>query len=74
MASDVAPKACGEQITQSEDAGRKAGHLLAGGMEALVLVLICLAPWAFGAVEPVFSQENLHGCNATQSDKRNRPT
>jgi O-antigen ligase len=32
----------------------KTVRLVRGAMEALVLLLVCLSPWAFGAVEPFF--------------------
>jgi hypothetical protein len=42
-----------EPSTRGEPTSREqAVRLVRGVMEALVLLLVCLSPWAFGAVEP----------------------
>lgn len=33
---------------------QKGSRIVRGGMEAVVLAMVCLSPWAFGAVEPAF--------------------
>jgi O-antigen ligase len=51
-----------ESVHSELSAWRRKGiqHLRAG-MEALVLAMACLSPWAFGAVEPVFESILYYG-------------
>jgi tetratricopeptide (TPR) repeat protein len=51
MASDAAPEESAERGGWG-GVRHSAVRLLQGGMEAIVLVLVVLSPWAFGAVEP----------------------
>src|SRR6266852_4468845 len=43
-----------ESLSRSAGFRRHASNLLRRGMEAGLLVMVCLSPWAFGAAEPQF--------------------
>src|SRR4051812_13953606 len=51
MASAAAPEAAAHRLRR-DGVRHTAVRLLQAGMEAIVLALVVLAPWAFGGVEP----------------------
>ncbi|HKM54602.1 MAG TPA: O-antigen ligase family protein, partial [Isosphaeraceae bacterium] len=51
MTRIASPVVTGEH-RRGADFGRTATRLVRGAMEAGVLAMVCLSPWAFGAVEP----------------------
>ena len=48
----IAPPIVTGEHRRGADSGRTATRLVRGAMEAGLLVMVCLSPWAFGAVEP----------------------
>src|SRR5689334_21631362 len=53
MARTVLPDVVDERRREIQSP-RTAMRLVRGSLEAVVLVMVCLAPWALGAVEPEY--------------------
>ena len=50
--TNIASPLVTDDHSRGADFGRTLTRLVRGAMEADVLAMVCLSPWAFGAVEP----------------------